>query len=123
MIEAAPTAHVADGVTTDEIRTEYHPKSGKPTKVCRFEEYNSDSTLPRHTTVADPWWPDFKSREDFSYAEIIHQAHLSNDLSDKLIKLINRCLEGKGEFTFKGHADVETAWKCASSRLTAVSQS
>jgi hypothetical protein len=46
---------------------------------------------------------------DFEYAEIIRQAHLSSELSDKLIELINRRIEGKGEFTFKGHADVETA--------------
>jgi len=122
MNEATPTADVTESATTDEIRIEYHPKSRKPARVCSIEEYNSESTQPQCATVAEPWWPDFKSREDFSFAEIILQGHLSNELSDKLIKLFNRCMEGKGEFMLKGHVDVESAWKRASSRVTAVSQ-
>jgi hypothetical protein len=47
---------------------------------------------------------------------------MSSNVSEKLIKLINWCLDGKGAFTLKGHADVENAWKRASLRVTAVSK-
>jgi hypothetical protein len=110
MIEATPTDHVTDGATIDKIRVEYHPKSRKPPKVCHIEEYDSGSTRGRHTPAADPWWPDFKSQGDFEYTEIVLRAHLSNELSDKLISLINRCIEGKDELTFKGQADVENCY-------------
>jgi hypothetical protein len=44
---------------------------------------------------------------------------MSSDVSDKFIKFINRCLDGKGAFTLRGHADVENAWKRASPRVAA----
>jgi len=120
--EATPLADVTSGGTTDKIRTEYHPRSRKRAKVCSLEEYGSEFTHRRCPTFIEPWWPDFNSREDFLYAELVLQANMSSDVSDKLIKLINWCLDGKGAFTLKGHADVENAWKRASPRVTAVSK-
>jgi hypothetical protein len=120
--EAAPLADATSGATTDKIRTEYHPRSRKRAKVCGLEEYGSEFTHRRRPTFIEPWWPDFNSQEDFLYAELVLQANMSSDISDKLIKLINRCLDGKGAFTLKGHADVENAWKRASPRVTAVSK-
>ena len=92
-------------------------------QVRPFEEYDSGSTNCKRPDVVDsePWWPNFNSLEDFLYAELILKAHLNSEVSDKLIKLINRCLDGKGTFSYKSHADVENAWKRASSTVTGVS--
>jgi hypothetical protein len=118
--EAAPPADVTDSIA-DEIRIEYHPKSRKHAKFCRFEEYDSESTHRQCPAVTEPWWPSFNTREDFLFTELIHEARLNNQLLEKLIKLVNRCIDRKGVFTFKGPADVEAAWKRASSTVTTVS--
>ena len=119
--EDAPPADVTDGVTVDGIRVEYHPRSRKPARVCPFEEYDSEFTHRQRTVVTEPWWPHFNSREDFLFAELVHEARLSSELLDRLIKLVNRCIDEKGALTFKGPGDVEAAWKRASSTVTTVS--
>jgi hypothetical protein len=64
----------------------------------------------------------FNTQEDFLFSEILHQGHLSRDLSEKLIKLVNLCLSGNGVFTINRYAEIEAAWEAerASSRLTSV---
>jgi hypothetical protein len=122
--DAPSFADVTGGATIiDEIRTEYHPRSHKLDSVCSFEEYGSGSTKRKCPTIVDsePWWPNFNSLEDFLYAELTLQANLNSETSEKLIKLINRCIDGKGTFTYKSHVDVENAWKRASSTAMPVS--
>jgi hypothetical protein len=119
--DSAPPADVepsADMVGCDTVRTEYHPRSRRPAKVCLLDDYDTSSN--QGCSVAEPWWLFFKTREDFLFSEILHHGHLNNDLSERLIKLVNLCLAGKGVFTIKRHADIEGAWERASSRLTSV---
>jgi hypothetical protein len=119
--EAAPPAGVTNGATIDEIRTEYHPSSRKHAKVRRSEEYHSESTNRQCPTVTEPWWPNFNTQEDFLFAELVHEARLNDQLLEKLINVVNRCIDGKGVFTFKSPADVEAVWERASSTVTTVS--
>ena len=118
MAEATPPAKETNGATMDEIRTEYHPSSHKQAKVCRSEEFDSESAHRQRPDVTEPWWPTFNSQEDFLFAELVHEARLSSELVDRLLELIHRCIDGEGVITFKDHADVEAARKRASESST-----
>jgi len=49
------------------------------------------------------------------------ESGLSEEQSERLIKLIHRCIEGKGLFTFSSIEDVEAARERASMQMTLVS--
>ena len=117
----ASPANVTDDVTPDEIRTEYHPRSRRPAKVSRFYLNESGASTQRQRPTLAPWWPFFRSREDFLIAEIFLECRIGRDHSDRLIKLIDACVNGKGLFTLKGVSDVEAAWDQASLKLAPVS--
>ncbi len=108
-------------MTTDEITTEYHPNSRRPPETQPFEEYGRKRQFFSPPPSAEPWRPFFNTREDFVFAEILMEARVDRDRSDRLIKLIKLCLDGKGALTFSNYSDVLTAWECAASQLTPVS--
>jgi hypothetical protein len=113
------TAPLADSVPV-EIRTEYHPRSRKYTRVSHPEEHSSS---PSHQLpdMFESWSPYFNTREDFLLSEILLEGSLNNQLADRLIKLFNYCAEGKGSCTFRGFKDVENAWEHASLKVSPVS--
>ena len=53
--------------------------------------------------------------------EIAHNASLSKEQVDTLVKLIKRCEKNLGALTFEGSQDVEQSWEDASRLLTPVS--
>lgn len=104
----------------DDIRTEYHPRSGLPSKVERFEDYKGQATTaPTLQPSKKPWLP-FRSRVDFEFSEIALKAALNKNAVDALITLIHRCVDEKGLFTLNNHADISKLWEMASSKLTKV---
>jgi hypothetical protein len=118
---------MADDATINEIRTAHHPKTHQVPKIRRSKGHGSShhtSTHPSGSSVQMPlshWWPYFRTCEDFLIAEIIMESGLSEEQSDKLIKLIHRCIEGKGSLTFSSFEDVEAARERASMKMTLVS--
>jgi len=105
---SASLADVTDDAMTNEIRTEYHPRSQRPAKVSHFDLEYGTSTQRQRPTVS-PWWPFFRSWEDFLVTEILLKSCLPRDQSDRLIKLIYACVNGKGLFMLKGVLDVKAA--------------
>ena len=67
----------------------------------------------------EPWRP-FTSREDFDFAELAHDAKLSRPQIDQFIKLIQRCQEAPGPFTFSSFSDLKRVLDRASNLLTQV---
>jgi len=118
MADVSPPSDVASSATADRIRTEYHPETGKEPTTSHFKEYHS-SAQPQ--LASEPWWPFFNSEDDFIFSEILLEGRLNKGLSERLVKFIRRCADGKGSFTFASYADVECAWERASSKLTPVS--
>ena len=80
------------------------------------DDNNERTVLPDEK----PWRP-FHSREDFEFAELVHNAALNRNQIDALVKLIRQCEKSPGSFTFEGFQDVEKSWKDASKLLTPVS--
>jgi len=108
------------GLTTDNIRTEYHPNSGRGIKVETFEDYREhslkDTSIPE---ITDPWRP-FQSRTDFEFAQLALEAALTKKHVDKLIQLVERCIKGQDSFNLTNHQDVYKTWDSAATMLTPV---
>jgi len=114
-------ANITDGATTNDFQTEYHPRSHRLAKVScvNLEEYGASTRCQCPTLI--PWWPFFRSLEDFLVSEILLKCHLSKDQLDRLIKIINSCVNRKGLFTLKSFSDVEAVWDQALMKLAPVS--
>jgi hypothetical protein len=108
------------GLTIDNIRTEYHPNSGRGIKVETFEDYREhtlkDNSVPE---ITDPWRP-FQSRTDFEFAQLALEAALTKKHVDKLIQLVERCIKGQDSFNLTNHQDVCSTWDAAANKLTPV---
>ncbi|KAG2043250.1 hypothetical protein BDR03DRAFT_1005327 [Suillus americanus] len=101
----------------DDIKVEYHPSSGIPTKVYHFEDYGSGPGAPPPVPEADPMpWQLFRTRIDFEVAELAHDAGLSHEQLDRLIHLIHR--SRMELFTLKNRKDVRDTWDAALFKMT-----
>ena len=106
----------------DSIKVEYHPSSGRPTRVYRFEEFNRHrATEPPPAPAAKPWNP-FNTRTDFEFAELALDAGLSNEHLDALIKMIRHIVQNANDFTLNSHVDVRQTWDAAANKVTPVSE-
>jgi hypothetical protein len=117
----APSRSATAAAAPDSFKTEYHLKSGCPTV---YESFSAFASKPPPLPIPDrePWKP-FISREDFEFAEIMHTAAMSKELTDKLLHLVWRITVGRTEtdFLLKNHADINAAWARAAPQLTPVS--
>lgn len=105
-----------------DIKIEYHPKSGMAPRVVSSEEYKAslvDESDPTSPPDDEPWLP-FKSREDFEFAELAHDAALNRPQIERMIKLFQRCQKMPGPLTFKKYNDLKESLEKASSILTPV---
>ncbi len=77
--------------------------------------------------ITEPWLP-FKTRTDFEFAEMAHEAFLTEDVTERLIKLMhsvastdnNTLADNKNKFTIKNYKDLTETWNKASNLLTPV---
>lgn len=105
-----------------EIVIEYHPHSKRGTRVVSAEEFkqslknNSEPTGPPDN---EPWRP-FRSREDFKFADFVHDAALNRPQIERLIDLIQRCQNTPGSLTFNKYNDLKESLESASRILTPV---
>ena len=106
--------------TIDDIRTEFHPNSGRGVKVETFEDYREHTLKPISVPeITDPWRP-FQSRTDFDFAQLALEAALTKTHIDRFIELVERCIKGQDSFNLTNHRDVYDTWDAASTMLTPV---
>ncbi|KAG2039785.1 hypothetical protein BDR03DRAFT_933074 [Suillus americanus] len=111
------TASPAPQHDIDNIKVEYHPSSGIPTKVYHFKDYGSGPGAPPAVPEADPMpWQLFHTRIDFKVAELAHDTGLSHEQLDRLIHLIHHSRIEL--FTLKNRKDVRDTWDAASFKMT-----
>ncbi|TFK39111.1 hypothetical protein BDQ12DRAFT_698231 [Crucibulum laeve] len=95
----------------DDIKTEYHPNSGRPTTVKAFSEFGKQQEAkPKLPCDPEPWRP-FKSRSDFEFSELVLDAALNKKQTNRLIQLINRCMKGDDDFTIRNHEEMKQIFK------------
>jgi len=107
-----------------DILIEYHPHSGKGSRILSPEEFKAtlSDRLAEPTEPPDdePWRP-FRSRDDFEFAEFVHDTALNQSQIDQLIKFIRRQDEsGSGSFTLQNYNDLKDVLERASKLLTSV---
>lgn len=103
----------------DDIRVQYHPKSGRPTEIFPFAEFGLQKDSEPPAPDEQPWLP-FRSKADFEFSEIALDAAMNQRQVDALIKLFHRCIEMKESFTLQSHKDMASMWDNASEHLTRV---
>ncbi|KAG2348732.1 hypothetical protein BDR05DRAFT_972997 [Suillus weaverae] len=104
------TALPAPQHNIDDIKVEYHPNSGIPTKVYHFEDYGHGPGAPPAQL--------FRTRINFEVAELAHNTGLSHEQLDWLIHLIH-CSRIE-LFTLKNCKDVRDTWDAVSFKMTPV---
>jgi hypothetical protein len=107
-----------------DIHIDYHPNSGQASRVFSSKEYKADmdgrsqcATMP--PPEENPWLP-FSSREDFEFAEVVHDAKLNKKQIKKLIDIIHRCKKNPEAFTLRDTDELQTSLDDTSKLLTTV---
>ncbi|KAI0686029.1 hypothetical protein BC835DRAFT_1530148 [Cytidiella melzeri] len=98
----------------DDIKVEYHAGAQRPTVVFAFEDFCEERLQPDPSVLNDKPWHPFNSREDFEFAELVHKAQMSQDMINRLLKLMQKVNSGQSGLTFSTYADVRQAWEKAS---------
>ncbi len=109
----------------DDIRTIFHPSSGKVTIIDHFDQYRSRAADQQIDPPIDqcPWRP-FSSRRDFDIAEFALDAALSERQMDKFLKLLKSSALDEAHLTpsnIKTRKDVKASWDRAANLVTPVS--
>lgn len=103
----------------DDIRTTYHPHSGRASEVSSFADYGHGKPAAPVVYSPMPWLP-FNSESEFSFAEILLESAMSNHQIDALIDVVHKLLEHKEAFRVRNHFDLEKLWTGASDHLAPV---
>jgi hypothetical protein len=82
-------------LSDEDIRIEYHPKSGKLPVIQTFDEYTtgSEQASLRPPLDTKPWLP-FCTRLDFEVAALTLECHMNRQQTDTLFKLIAHIQQG-----------------------------
>jgi hypothetical protein len=112
---------LSEDLLSDDIKTEYHPSSGRATEIHHFEDYrlytDHEQSVP---PTAEPWKP-FQTRLDFEVAELALQAALTKEQIDTLLSLMHKCADGSDILTLTSSQELNETWNQASDLLTSVS--
>ncbi|GJE87349.1 hypothetical protein PsYK624_034320 [Phanerochaete sordida] len=94
----------------DDIRVEYHPASGRGTKITPFKDYHREYPARPPSEGDDKPFAPFESLEDYQFAEIALDAGLKKPQVDTLLSFIQAGKNGTSKVTFNTSADVDAAW-------------
>lgn len=117
--------HASEGpYQVDDVKIEYHPKSGRPVQILGFDEFQRRRPRARPVPVHPEPWKPFRTRLDFELAELMLDSNMNAEQSGTLLSLIRKVLEQPGNFTLSNTDDLEKVWDHArKTRATGVSQS
>lgn len=103
----------------DDIKVEYHPSSGRSTRIFPFAEFKQEWPEYEHlnTNPEDP----FQSRDDFDFAEAVLEARMKKPQIEAILKVMRRIHEGRSEFSLWTHRDLMRTWEEAEKCHPAVS--
>ena len=114
---AATDNSAPEPLQPNDIKTEYHPCSGRKTTIEHFEDYGHKNCAEIPPLYDKKPWKPFCTRGDFEFAEIALSAALNTGQTDSLIKLLHRCINGQTSFTLDSHSELCQMWDGASDRL------
>ena len=103
----------------DDIRTEFHPRSGKATVTSHFEDYGHQIKDCMWVVVNDELWHPFRNRLDFDITNFSLRNALNKEETNALLSLLKRAREDEA-VTLSSHADMYDILEGASRVLTPV---
>ncbi|KAF5371438.1 hypothetical protein D9757_009982 [Collybiopsis confluens] len=110
----------------NDIKIEYHPASGKPATIMRFQEYGEQRTHDSGSEdVPDPTpWKPWRSRVDFEVAALALDSELfmSEDQTNILIDFLNRVACGRVNFTLVDNKETQKLWDLAAEQTVKFQQ-
>ena len=104
----------------EDFKTEYHPRSGRPTIFRSAEDFGQSTSGPAVQPDEQPWQP-FQTVADLEFADIAVQVGLNASHVDALLGLISWVASKSAKITFKNEKDVRLACDRAVQELTPVS--
>ncbi|KAJ7263191.1 hypothetical protein B0H12DRAFT_1209494 [Mycena haematopus] len=114
-----PLPEVPAGPKLNDIKHEYHPHSGLPSKKeTLFDYLQSESLRQRDPPTEEKPWTPFRTRIDFEISQFAQENMLNEKATNKLISLIRRCAANPTEFTIVNHDDMNKQWGQASKKCT-----
>ncbi|KAM6495342.1 hypothetical protein JOM56_009965 [Amanita muscaria] len=102
------------------IRTEYHPHSGRAPTTKHYEDYRHRAPAPLPAKQS-PWLP-FRSRTEFSIAKIILEAGLTEKQTNVLTKAIHKAVKGEDVFEISNYREMCELWDRVALSLTPFEQ-
>lgn len=97
----------------DDIRTEYHPSSNRPTETVHFEDYGHTAhvleTQFDDSSTSIPWYP-FPTRIDFEAADLVHDVAMNKAQTELFLSLLRRCASGE-TVHLQNHRDIVDTWE------------
>ena len=115
----AQTAGSSDGLGTHKFTVEYHPNSGRASETLE-EHHSSKRQSSTRPPKVEPWYPFFKTREDFMFSEVLMEIGTSRGQFERLLTVVKACIDGKGSLSLSNYSDMKGAWERASTQLTPV---
>ncbi|KAF8887442.1 hypothetical protein CPB84DRAFT_1816617 [Gymnopilus junonius] len=97
----------------DDIKVEFHPRSGRPTQIFSFDEFQWKRPKARPVPVQPEPWKPFRTCLDFELAELMLDSNMNSQQSGTLLSLIRRVIEQPGNFTLLNMDDLEKVWNHA----------
>ncbi|EIW75220.1 hypothetical protein CONPUDRAFT_169612, partial [Coniophora puteana RWD-64-598 SS2] len=99
------------------FKTEYHPKSGRPTRFYSYEEFRRPVQQQVFEKDEHPWRP-FRSHADYELASIAVDAQMSDSLVRRLLELVKGVKSGQANVTFESVKNVRDACDTATNTFT-----
>jgi len=104
----------------DDIKVEYHPHSERPSTIHQFSDFSRSRPLEGQVPRNNSPWEPFRTRLDFEVAEIVLEAALTKEQTNRLLDLVHQSANGADTFTLQSHDEVRSLWEMASQRYTPV---
>ncbi|KAJ3858689.1 hypothetical protein EV359DRAFT_51930 [Lentinula novae-zelandiae] len=109
-------------IEQNDVKIEYHPNSGKPTVIERFDIHTADHDhVPSKDSHLRPWLP-FRTRMDFEVATLALECSMNDKQTEKLIMLLNHVQQGFDKCTLKDYKEVQDTWDLAAEKSTKFTQ-
>ncbi|EIW80027.1 hypothetical protein CONPUDRAFT_58076 [Coniophora puteana RWD-64-598 SS2] len=99
------------------FKTEYHPKSGRPTRFYSYDEFRRPVQQQVFEKDEHPWRP-FRSRADYDLASIAVDAQMSDSLVRRLLDLVKGVKSGEANVTFESVKNLRDACDTATTTFT-----
>ncbi|KAJ3763493.1 hypothetical protein EV360DRAFT_66284 [Lentinula raphanica] len=115
-----PDPSECDELHPDDIKIEFHPKSGMGCETMHFEDYDRSDHQSNLTPPDSTPWKPWRSRIDFEIASLALESHMTRKQTNKLFSILKRANGPSlsSEFTLKDYDEMQDLWDLAATRST-----